>query len=420
MTEKVLIVGGGIVGLSCAHYLCDAGYSVTVIDRATIGGACSYANCGYICPSHVLPLTEPGMVKMAIKSMFKRHSPFKVKPRFDLDLLRFMVGFARRCNTRDMIAGGHALQPLLNASMAEYRKLVQHPEIECEWTEGGMLYVFKTQQAMDHFGEMDALVAREFGLPAKKLDGRQLREKEPALKEGLLGGYFYDCDATLRGRKLHASWKNWLETRGVQFIEQCEARILHRDGTGPGAKLRSIETSGAGGKHAADHFVFALGAWSPKLQKQLGCRIPVQPGKGYSITMDRPDPCPKQSMLFPETRVGVTPFEDAYRLGSMMEFVGYDDSIKPERIGLLRKGAEPYLQAPHTPRVHEEWTGWRPMTPDTLPIIGRVPRCPNAYLATGHNMIGQTLGPVTGRLITELITGSKTILDVKPYAVERF
>jgi D-amino-acid dehydrogenase len=413
MSEKVLVVGGGIIGIACAHYLREADYDVTVIDRSTIGGGCSHANCGYVCPSHVLPLTEPGMIGMATRSMFQRHSPFRVKPRFDPALLRFMLGFARRCNQRDMLNGGRALQPLLNASMTEYRKLVEHPEIDCEWQTGGMLYVFKTAKALDQFGETDALIGREFGLSAKRLDPAHLLETEPALREGLAGGYLYDCDATLRADKLNRSWRTWLERRGVVFVENCEAQRLVRDD-----RMQAIETSA--GRFQADHFVFALGAASPAMQKQLGCRIPIQPGKGYSITMDRPDPCPRQSILFPETRIGVTPYEDAYRLGSMMEFVGYDTTIAPHRIDLLRRGAEPFLRAPHTDHVHEEWSGWRPMTPDTLPIIGPVPHCPNAFLATGHNMIGLTLAPATGQLITHLITGHTPALDPTPYAVERF
>jgi D-amino-acid dehydrogenase len=414
MSESVVIVGGGVIGLSCAHYLRDMGYAVTVIDRNTIGGGCSHANCGYIAPSHVLPLTEPGMVGMAIRSMFKRDSPFKVKPRLSLSLMRFMLGFARRCNHRDMLAGGRALQPLLEASMASYKELVQYPQIQCEWNPNGMLYVFGSNRALDHFGQIDALITREFGTAAAPIDASGLTQMEPALRDGLAGGYFYDCDATLRADRLNSSWRAWLEERGVTFIERCQMSELIREGD----RLRAIHTSS--GELAADQFVFAIGARSADIAAQLRCRIPVQPGKGYSITMDRPDPCPTHSMLFPESRVGVTPYQGAYRLGSMMEFVGFDESIAPHRISLLRLGVEPYLKAPHMPHEHEQWFGFRPMTPDTLPIIGPVPRCPNGYLATGHNMIGLTLAPVTGRLIAEMISGSQTVVDPTPYSVDRF
>jgi D-amino-acid dehydrogenase len=170
----------------------------------------------------------------------------------------------------------------------------------------------------------------------------------------------------------------------------------------------------------ADRFVFATGAWSAQLSDQLECRIPVEPGKGYSITMERPNLCPRYPMLFPEHNIGVTPFEHGYRLGSMMEFVGYDTSIPEFRVRQLQECARPYLVEPFTETTLETWYGWRPMTWDSLPIIGRVPRLNNAYLATGHNMLGLSLAAGTGKLVAEIVQGQPTHIDARPFSPERF
>lgn len=170
----------------------------------------------------------------------------------------------------------------------------------------------------------------------------------------------------------------------------------------------------------AEQFVIATGAWSTRLSKELGCRVPIQPGKGYSVTMTRPDPCPRHPMLFPEHRVGVTPFREGYRLGSMMEFAGYDSTIPERRIAQLRKSAQPYLIAPYTGVEQHTWFGWRPMTWDSLPIIGPVPRLANAFLATGHNMLGMSLATATGRLVAEMIQRRTLHIDATAFSPRRF
>ena len=167
-------------------------------------------------------------------------------------------------------------------------------------------------------------------------------------------------------------------------------------------------------------FVVAAGAWTPLLNEHLGCRVPIQPGKGYSLTMPRPAVCPKIPLIFPETRVAVTPFQSGYRLGSTMEFAGYDESIRPERLQLLKDGATAYLQEPYCEPVQEEWFGWRPMTYDSLPIIDRSPKYENVMIAAGHNMLGLSMAPATGKLVAELVEGTSPHIDPKPYRVSRF
>jgi D-amino-acid dehydrogenase len=174
------------------------------------------------------------------------------------------------------------------------------------------------------------------------------------------------------------------------------------------------------GELAADAFVVATGAWTPQLNRTLGCRVPIQPGKGYSITMARPGRCPVVPMLFDEDRVAVTPWPSGYRLGSTMEFAGYDETLNRSRLAILRDAAKYYLHEPFGEPVTEEWYGWRPMTPDSVPIIDRSPLMGNVWLATGHSMLGVTMAPVTGKLIAELLGGQPPHLDPKPYSLARF
>jgi D-amino-acid dehydrogenase len=415
MSERhVVVVGGGVIGVACAHYLQQAGWSVTVIDRGTIGGACSHGNCGLVCPSHVLPLAEPGAIQQAIRSLLNPDAPFRVKPRVDFGLWLWMWHFARRCNQRDMVATGHHIQPILESSLAEYRHLIEVERLNCEWQRRGLLFAYQTKQPFEAYAATDRLLAETFGEPARRFEGDAVCELEPALKPGLAGGWFYEHDAHLRPDKLLSSWRTLLESRGVAFIEQCEFRDFALEH----GRVSQVQTSQ--GPLVADAVVMATGALTPRLSESLGCRVPIQPGKGYSITMPRPARCPAIPLIFPEHRVAVTPMQSGYRLGSIMEFAGYDDRISPQRLQLLTRGAVPYLHEPTAEPVVEQWTGWRPMTWDSLPIIDRAPVAENVWIAAGHNMVGISMAPGTGRLVAELLSGQPTHLDPQPYALRRF
>jgi D-amino-acid dehydrogenase len=410
----VVVVGGGVIGAACAHFLARDGWRVTVIDRGGFGQACSHANCGFVCPSHVLPLAAPGAIGSALKAMLSRDSPLTIKPRFDLSLWGWLFRFARRCNVRDMLQAGHAIQALLNSSRRLYSELIRDDGLDCEWEEHGLLYVFRTPAAMEHYAETDRLLRTTFAMPAERFDSEAVTALEPALKPGLAGGWLYRGDAHLRPDRLMASWRAALERRGVTVREGCAMHGL----IGDGGRARALATDQ--GELAAEAFVIAAGAWTPLLGRSLGCRLPIQPGKGYSLTMPRPAPCPARPLIFDEHRVAVTPMRSGYRLGSTMEFAGYDASLNRRRLGLLRKGAAHYLREPWTEPVQEEWYGWRPMTPDGKPMIGRSPAWGNVLIAAGHNMLGLSMAPATGRLAAELLGGAVPHIDPAPYAPTRF
>ena len=412
--ESVIIVGGGVVGIACAHYLSQAGFKVTVIDKGSIAAACSHSNCGYICPSHVSPLTEPGAIRVAIKSMFNSKSPFRVKPSLNPAVWKWMLQFARRCNFKQVLSAGKHLQTILDASLHEYSDLVVKHKLHCEWEQKGLLYVFRSEHAMEEFAETDRMLTEHFGVAASRISGEQLPRFDSGLQPGLVGAFHYPGDASVRPDLLNQSWTDQLKLNGVTFLEKCELREVKKEhGRVVGLTTSHVDLS-------ADRFVFAMGAWSTHWARELECSIPIQPGKGYSVTLERPANCPSYPMLFPEEKVGVSPFEHGMRLGSMMEFVGYDSTIPPERIQQLRDSARPYLVASVDGEAQATWYGWRPMTWDSLPVIGPVPKLNNSYLATGHNMLGLSLAPSTGRLIAEMICSEKPHIDPTPYSPTRF
>ena len=412
--KRVLIIGGGVIGAACAHYLLKAGCQVTLVERGEFGGGCSHGNCGFVCPSHVLPLAAPGAVGRTLKAMFARNSPLSIKPRFDPALWSWLYHFARRSNERDMLAAARAIQALLNSSRRLYDELFAAEPLAAEWETRGLLFAFLSSQAMEHYAETDRLLAEKFAMLAVRYDSDEVTRLEPALKPGLAGGWHYPGDAHLRADRLMASWRQLLIDRGAEIHERCEFRRFVRRGD------RAVAADCSLGSLEADQFVVAAGAWTPRLKLDLGCRIPIQPGKGYSLTMPRPARSPAIPLIFEEHRVAVTPMQSGYRLGSIMEFAGYDESLKPEKLELLRRGASHYLLEPAAEPVLERWYGWRPMTFDSQPIIGRSPALANVTLAAGHNMLGISMAPATGKLVAELLAEAPPHVDPAPYSPARF
>jgi D-amino-acid dehydrogenase len=412
--RQVVVIGGGVIGTACAYFLMRSGWRVTLIERGRVGRGSSHGNCGLICPSHVLPLAEPGMVGKGLKSLFERNSPFAIKPRIDPALWSWLLHFAARCNHRDMIESGHGIQPLLISSQTLYQDLIERESLDCEFETRGLLFVYQSRAEMESYAATNQLMGESFQCVAQRYDGESVTELEPALRSGLAGGWFYHEDAHLRPDKLMQAWRRVLEAGGVAVRENCGLKGFRSQS---GKVLAALTTEG---EFAADLFVVAAGAWTPLLNDELGCRVPIQPGKGYSLTMPRPAICPKIPLIFPETRVAVTPFQSGYRLGSTMEFAGYDESIRPERLQLLKDGATGYLKEPFCEPVLEEWFGWRPMTYDSVPIIDRSPKYENIMIASGHNMLGLSMAPATGKLVAELADGAKPHVDPAPYRASRF
>lgn len=415
MSHRVVVIGAGAIGTACAHYLSKAGCEVTLLDKEKQGRGATCGNCGNLGYSHVLPLSEPGVVMKTLKAMTRGDSPLYIKPRIDPALWSWLLHFAMRCNKKDMLQSTHALYPLMQSSKSLYEELMTEASLDCEWDDSGNIYVYETEKALEEYAETNRMLTEELGLKAERIEAEALVKMEPSIRPGTsAGAWIYKDDIQVRPETMMSSWRELIESNGVTIKEHCAAKSIVRNN---GVASAVITESG---ELPADAVVVATGAWTPLLNKELGCRIPVQPGKGYSITMPRPNRCPKHLLLFCEDSVVVTPMESGYRLGSTMEFSGYDDSLNQRRLAMLTNGAKKYLHEPFGPPEWEEWYGWRPMTYDNLPIIDRTPAMSNVYIATGHNMFGLTAATCTGKLIAEMVTGASPHVDLAPYSLSRF
>ncbi len=411
---RVCVIGGGVVGASSAYFLARKGWDVTLIDRGRVGGACSHGNCGYICPSHVFPLAKPGAMASMLPLLLKPNSAFKVRARFDPSLWGFLARFAACCHDTHLAhQSAQALHDLLIASKRDYQEIIRDAGIDAEYQPLGCLFISRTQKHLDHFEPANREIQDRFGYSATRLDARALAAKEPTLRDDLAGAWYFDCDAHIRPDRFMSGLHHALQNLGVQVHESCQAIALDHEN----ARARRLHTSL--GPIDADAFVIATGAWTGRLSRLVGCRLPIEPGKGYSLTFSRPTACPTLPMIFEEDRVAVTPFEFGFRLGSMMEFAGFDDSIRPERLGVLTRVVPTYFKDLTLPPHPEPWFGWRPMTPDGRPYIGPSPRWSNVTIAAGHNMIGMSTGPGTGRLVSELVSGDPPSIDPAPFRLDR-
>jgi D-amino-acid dehydrogenase len=409
----VLILGGGAIGLACALYLLRAGRGVIVIEQGRAGGATSHGNCGTITPSHAMPLAMPGAIVQALRWMFRPDAPLRIAPRLDWSLLQWLLRFSRRCNWRDFSRTTAIKADLLRLSRQALEDLIRSEALDCEFNACGTLNVYRDALAFDKSRWLPHAL-HNCGMPVEILDGVQCRTREPALNDSIVGGYFNPDDAHLRPDRYAAELARAVRVRGGEILESVRVTGLRQDN----GRIVSAHTDA--GEFVGNEVLMALGSWSPLLAQQLDLRIPIQPGKGYSITYTRPARCPRIPLTLKERAVCVTAWAGGLRLGSTMEFSGYDASLNRTRLDALKRGAAEYLIEPEGPHVVEEWYGWRPMTYDDLPILGRAARVQNLWLATGHGMLGITMSAATGLLMAEMLCGRAPSLDVAAYSPTRF
>lgn len=416
-SKDALIIGGGVIGLACGIALLEAGRSVCVLEADTVGCGSSHGNCGTITPSHALPLAAPGMVGRALSWMLTPDAPLYLRPRFDPALWAWLARFAGHCNEREWIHGGEAKAALLDVSRTLLPDWLQRHGIDCQFAETGGDHVFLDPAQREAF-EHERQVLLGLGIASECIDGADYVRQEPALRDGIAGVVRFPGDACLRPDRYVAGLANAFRSAGGEVVEHCRVQDVLADD----AAVRVTTTQG---EYRARDALVAAGAWSPRLARSLAGAAPLlrhamQPGKGYSITYDRPLLTPQQPLVLHERGVCVTTWGDGFRLGSTMEFSGYDDSLNRRRLGALERGAREYLHEATGPVKREEWFGWRPMTHDDLPILGRVPGQPRLWLATGHGMLGISMSTGSAQLMAALMCGQAPAINPAPYSPERF
>lgn len=411
--SDVLIVGGGIIGLACAHYLIKEGRQVRIIEKDKVFTGASHGNCGLIFSSHLLPLCSPGIVLNEIKRLLKKDSPIYLDLKPDLKRFMWLLKFVQNSNPTQLIHTLAAREALLRNSRLLYESLFSEGSLPCDRQTDGILMVFKDQEAMESYGSSQWF-AETYGLQLQPYIGSQLTNLEPTLKSDLYGGWLYKNDTHLRPDMLGTSWKNELEQKGVLFEENCLTMGFECQKD----RIQRVITSH--GSFTASEYVLAAGAWVSQFEKQLKLKLPIQPAKGYSISMERPETSPNLPCYFYEKRVVATPWKSGLRLGGIMELTGHNLRIVRNRLQQMKKDAELYIKTDFSGPDQAEWAGLRPLTSDDLPIIDRSPRQKNLYIAGGHGTTGMSMAPSTGKLITELITGNPTHIDTEPYSIQRF
>ena len=415
MSKRILIVGTGVIGLCTAYYAMKRGHRVTLMDRAPADhSGCSTGNAGMIVPSHFIPLAAPGMVGLGLRMMFNQESPFSLRPRASTDLLEWVWKFFQACTPNHVLRSAPLLRDLGLASRSCFEEIAGDASATFTFEKRGLLMLCKTASTLRH-ESATAIQAHKLGMPAEILSPEEAARLNPGLQMRVAGAVYFPLDGHLCPEQFLRSLTRTLQRAGVEFLWETEAESwIHQ-----GRRLTAVQTQR--GVKQADEFVIAAGAWSHTLVRELGLHLPMQAGKGYSITLPAPRQIPCVPSILTEARVAVTPMGSRLRFGGTMEIAGHDPSVNHSRVrGMIRSIPDYFPGFTEADfRNQPVWSGLRPCSPDGLPYVGRAGIFENLSIAAGHAMLGLSLGPVTGRLVTELISGETPSISLDPLSPNR-
>jgi D-amino-acid dehydrogenase len=416
VSGHVLVIGAGVIGLCSALYCAQRGWRVTLLERQPEArDGCSFGNTGLVVPSHFVPLAAPGVLGQGLKWMCDSASPFYVRPRASWALLDWGLKFWRASNAGHVRRAAPVLRDLSLASRACYEELSAVGN-DFHLAGKGVLVLCKTPRALDEEAEV-AEHAAALGLRAEVLDAAGAASLDPGIRMDVAGAVHFPQDGNLIPERLIAGLQSRLAAHDVSFAWRTEALGWRVDGN----RIAAVKL-GTGEEIRADEFVLAAGSWSSELARGLGLSIPLQAGKGYSLTLAHPRQSPRMCALLAEARVAVSPMGGALRFGGTMELGGLDQSVKAIRVrGIVDAVPRYYPQFTAADFAGvRPWRGLRPCSPDGLPYIGRTARFPNLAIATGHAMLGITLGPITGKLVAQVLSGERPELDLGLVAPDRY
>jgi D-amino-acid dehydrogenase len=408
---SVVVIGGGAVGLISSYHLRQEGADVTLVDARRTGRGAAEVNAGWICPAESAPVPGPGMISKSLKWMLRRDSPLYIRPSLDPAFLKFLLGMWRSSNGPAQRAGFEAHLRLAHGTVEAYDDY-RADGIDFELRHDGLLMAFLEKENLDHHLDNLDLVKR-FGIDPVVLIGDDARDHEPKLSDRVHGGIYFPTESHIDPNALMRGMYRRLIDLGVRIVEDaplCGVRI---------ERNRMIEISAGDEQLQADAFVLAAGAWTGPLSRLIGIPLPVRPGKGYSIDV-LPYPL-RSSTNLSDAKVAVTPLTRNLRLAGTMEFGGLDEELNQIRIGAILRAPTAYFRdwrpptTPITPRA-----GIRPMTPDGMPIIGRLGELANMYVSTGHGMQGITLGPGSAKALSLLVLRGELPDVLVPFSPARF
>lgn len=414
MGKSIIIIGGGIVGLCVAYYLQKEGHEVTVIDKSDLSNGASFVNAGYITPSHIIPLAAPGMIFKGIKWMFSSSSPFYIKPRFDIDFFEWSWYFHRAATQEKVEKAIPVIKDINLLSRDLFESIRASGDLgDFQLERKGLLMLYKTDAAAEEEIKV-AEKAKQLGLKVEFLDNQQLNAIEPNININAKGAIHYECDGHMTPTEFMPKMIDFLQHNGV--VIKTNEEVL--DISVSNDKIQQLVTSKT--TYVADEVVLAAGSWSGILSKKLNIKLPIQAGKGYRINVERPTGITMPAILL-EAKVAVTPMKGFTRFAGTMEFSGINATIRKERVQAIANAANnfyPEIEI-NAMEMDKAKSGMRPVSPDGLPYIGRSLEIQNLTFATGHAMMGWSLGPATGKMVAEIIDGKKPSMDISPFAPER-
>lgn len=429
MPSHAVVIGAGAIGAACAHFLARSGWRVTLVDRDEVGRGCSYANACLIVPSHSHPIPAPGAIRRAARWMLRSDSPFYVRPRLDPGLLGWLWRFHRACSPEPAERGFRALLDLSRAALALFEEMAREAEPGFFYKRQGLLHVYLTDAGF-RAAHDEHRALRDAGFSARLLDRAEALDFEPALSPRIRGGLFIEGEAHGDCYAYTMALVRRLEAGGTRLVTGCGvSRIVVAGGRARGVLLEPPGGAPADGSRRAgppgeeipaDLVVLAAGAWTPALAAPLGLRIPLQPAKGFSATIPTYSGAPSVPLLVMERRVVVTPLGHRLRFGGTLELAGLAPGINPIRYRAVVSAALEVLANQPPMDQAEPWYGFRPVTPDGLPVIGWAPGIEGLIVASGHAMLGFTQAPITGKLVAELADGRPPSVSLEPFRLGRF
>jgi D-amino-acid dehydrogenase len=410
---KAIVIGGGIMGLSSAHYLQQSGWSVTVLDKDNFKDNASYGNAGYVCPSHFIPLASPGIVAQGMKLMWNPRSAFYVEPRLSWSLISWGMRFMKVATKEHLEKSAVPLRDIALYSQHCYVELTKLPGFEMAYEQKGLLEYYQTAAKEEHSHHV-AEDARKLGLEAEMLSLEQVQAMEPNVQLNIKGALYFKCDAHLYPQKLMQSIKTLLQQNKVQLLHEEVKGFESANG-----KIKSVTTNVQ--KHEADVVVIATGAWSREIAAMAGQKLLLMPGRGYSVTLEDSPFKLNYPAVLQEGRVAITPMDGSkIRFGGTMEITSTNKPPRMNRVIGILEAVQQFLPEFKIPLPQEKdvWYGYRPCSADGLPYIGKVKE--NVIVATGRAMVGLSLGAGTGKLVSEIANGERTGVDITPYNPARF